>query len=330
MKKLTDLIKSAGLKSRIELNLPDCLKKLNRGEKLRVNIFALGDVGTNLLVGLRLLGGEIISEIGIYDIREEQAERLYLETSQIYSEGRVMPTVRRISQGELFDCDCFIFCASAGIPSAEKGVDVRMAQLDSNGRIISHLAEMLQDREFDGMILLVSDPVDPLCDEFLRLTNLRPAQIRGFGLGVMYARGRFYAERDLRFRSFLNEGRAFGPHGKGLVLANSIDKYDNDISLELTRLAVDANMKVRELGFKPFIAPAFSSGALSIISFLKGEWSYGSFYLGDGSKGAFLGARSKMENGKIVWEDLSLDDELFERIEASYVELVELGELRRG
>ena len=329
MKKLTDLIKSAGLKSRLELNLPESLKKLDRREKLTLNIFALGDVGTNVLVGLRLLGGDVISQIGIYDIREEQGERLYLEASQIYAEGRNMPEVRKISREELFNSDVFVFCASAGIPSAENGVDVRMAQLDSNGRIISHLADMLNGRDYEGMVFVVSDPVDPLCDEFLRLTNLRPSQIRGFGLGVMYARGRFYAERDLRFRAFLNEGRAFGPHGKGLVLANSIEKYDNEISLELTRLAVDANMKVRELGFKPFIAPAFSSGTLSITAFLKGEWSYGSFYLGDGNKGAFLGARSKIENGKIVWEDNMLDDKLFGRIEESYMELVQLAELRR-
>ena len=44
-------------------------------EKVRVNLLALGDVGSTLLLGLRLMGGDVISSMGICDVRENAALR---------------------------------------------------------------------------------------------------------------------------------------------------------------------------------------------------------------------------------------------------------------
>ena len=81
-------------------------------------------------------------------------------------------------------------------------------------------------------------------------------QVRGFGLGVMNARAAYYARKDPRFASFLTEGRSFGPHGEDLVIANSIDRYDDGLSCLLTERTVHANLQMREMGFKPYVAPA--------------------------------------------------------------------------
>ena len=56
---------------------------LSTGGKVRVNLIALGDVGTNVVMGLKLLGGDVIEEIGIYDINSKQLERLELEFNQM-------------------------------------------------------------------------------------------------------------------------------------------------------------------------------------------------------------------------------------------------------
>ena len=48
---------------------------LNKNKKYKVNIFALGDVGGTLLTGLKLLGGDCIYRIGIYDRTEEKVKR---------------------------------------------------------------------------------------------------------------------------------------------------------------------------------------------------------------------------------------------------------------
>ncbi len=331
MKKLTDLTIKRGWGEPIELPIPSALGVLAGGGKVRVHIFGLGDVGRNLLVGLRLMGGTTISKIGIYDINQAQVDRMVMETGQIYC-NEDLPSVEGVSAENLFDCDIFIFAASAGIPQVKEGVDVRMAQLEANSGIISGLAEKYSDalEDYKGMVFVLSDPVDPLCMEFLNLTSLNPWQIRGFGLGVMYARGRFYAERDEKLSSFLEEGRAFGPHGKDLVLANSLENYDQEVSESVTDLAIKSNMEVRALGFKPFIAPAFSSGALSMVSFLKGGWSYGSLYMGNEDNGTFLGVKSRIKDGKVIWEDMDIPDQLFQRIDGAYENLLELERGRRG
>ena len=120
----------------------------------------------------------------------------------------------------------------------------------------------------------------------------------------------YYAKRDPRFSKFLTEGRSFGPHGQELVIADSIENYDDALSRELTEKVVTANLEMRALGFKPFVAPAFSSGALSILLMLRGEWHCGSVYLG----GAFMGVKNRYTPNGLETEILPLPDKLFERI----------------
>ena len=236
--------------------------------------------------------------------------------------------MRIVTEEELFDTDVFIFCASKGVPDLGKekdpDFDVRMAQLDANRGIIEHYAGLARAAEFRGLIAVVSDPVDNLCVAFLDASGLKPWQLRGYGLGVMNARAAYYAERDERFSSYLSEGRAFGPHGQDLVIANSIENYDDELSRELTELATGANLEVRELGFKPYIAPAMSSAAISILLTLRGEWNYGSLYLGDENRGAFLGIRSRFNGDNWDYEDPELPDELYERIRDSYIRLCDI------
>ena len=163
-----------------------------------------------------------------------------------------------------------------------------------------------------------------LCAAFLDESGLEPWQIQGYGLGVMHKRAEYYASKDSRFASYLTEGRAFGPHGKDLVIANSIDRYDDTLSRELTEQAVRANIAVRDLGFKPYIAPALSSAALSILLTLRGKWHYGSLYLGTRERGAFLGMKNRLTEGGWEWEDLDLPEELYERIRNAYDNLCEI------
>ena len=323
MHRIKELIDEIGVDAPVSLEG----HPIRPGEKHRVNILALGDVGTTMLIGLRLMGADVISEIGICDIRPENCERLVREINQIrFPDGEPeLPPVMIVTEEELFDTDVFIFCASRGVPDLGKekdpDFDVRMAQRDANRGIIEHYAGLARRAEYKGLIAVVSDPVDNLCAAFLDASGLKPWQFRGYGLGVMNARAAYYAERDDRFSSYLSEGRAFGPHGQDLVIANSIENYDDELSRELTDLATGANLEVRALGFKPYIAPAMSSAAISILLTLRGEWNYGSLYLGDENRGAFLGIRSRYDGDKWDYEDPELPDKLYERIRDSYIRL---------
>lgn len=305
-----------------QLALDYCPVRLGRPN--RVNILALGDVGTTMLTGLRLLGSDVISSVGICDINRDNLERLEMEMNQIaYPAGSgypPMPEVKVVEEDDMFSCDVFVFCASKGVPALGTSGDVRMAQLSANREIIAHYGEAAARAGFKGLAAVVSDPVDPLSKEFLNTSGLRPSQVQGYGLGVMNARAMYFAARDKKFARYLTEGRAFGPHGEDLVIADSITDYDDAVSRELTRLAVTANMKVRELGYKPYIAPSLSSAALSILLTLRGQWHYSSLYLGDGTKGAFLGIRNRMTENGPEYEETELCEPLYARIRHAYID----------
>jgi hypothetical protein len=293
--------------------------------KKRVHLLAIGDVGSTLLTGLKLLGGDVISSIGICDLSEQITARWEFEMGQIALPWQydAFPEVEVIPPERLFDCDVFIFVASKGIPPVGSQVkDVRMAQFEANAGIVKHYARMARKANFQGLWCAVSDPVDPLAKTAYLESNkdengawdgrgLCPEQVQGFGLGVMNARAAYYAKRDSRFASFLTEGRSFGPHGTGLMVANSIEHYDETLSQELTQLTVTANLKMRELGFKPYVAPALSSGALSILLTLRGEWHCGSVFL----DGVYLGVKNRFTPAGVETELLPhIPDPLFGHI----------------
>ena len=327
MKYIHDLPHDAGIDISSLLKADGCAFRLKG--KNRVNILALGDVGTTMLIGLRLLGSDVISEIGIMDIRKENLERLEMEINQIgYPFGmEELPPVYLTSEKDLFDCDVLIFCASRGVPPVSDGapdpaVDVRMVQLEANREIIKHYADLAKAAGYKGMIAVVSDPVDNLAAAVLDAAELKPWQVQGYGLGVMNMRALYYSER-IRDHSdsislYREEGRAYGPHGQDLVIANSIEHYDHEASVLLTEYTVQANLRVRDLGFKPYIAPALSSAAISILLSLRGEWHYGSVYFGGKHEGAFLGIRNRFTENGIEYEDAALPDELYERVLTAY------------
>ena len=156
------------------------------GTKARVNIVALGDVGTTMLIGLKLLGSDVIESIGICDIRKENTARLEMEMNQIgYPfEGPALPSVEVVPEDELFAGDVLIFCASRGIPPVEPGskTDVRMAQLDANRDIIRHYAGLARNARYQGLVCVVSDPVDNLCAAFLDESGLSHGRFRDTAL----------------------------------------------------------------------------------------------------------------------------------------------------
>ena len=301
-------------------------------KKLRVNIFALGDVGSTLLNGLYLLGGDVIETIGIWDIDPNQMDRFQVEYGQIKGplDPDCFPEVEQVTREDLFGCDVIVFCASRGIPPvSETKADVRMAQWEKNRPLIEEVAREGAKANFKGLLAVVSDPVDLLCKAaYLTAKRENPSwradQIRGYGLGVMNSRGAYYARNNQRFGQYLKEGRAFGPHGNGLVLANSIDNYQEDISLELTRLTIDANLIARGKGYKPYIAPALSSGALSILKTIRQQWHYSSIYMGDSIDGAYFGQRNRLTQSGTEMEEQPLAEDLLKRLTESYKGLREL------
>ncbi|GAA0775185.1 hypothetical protein GCM10008908_26280 [Clostridium subterminale] len=303
-------------------------------QKWRINVVGLGDVGATLLIGLKLLGHDVISSLGIYDKDSKKIDRLNFELSQILScEGKENNLlITPLKEEDLFNCDMFVFCVSVGIPPiGEEQKDVRLVQFDGNRKILKIYGQIARDAKFKGVFAVVSDPVDLLCkslfidsnrnkDGILDFQGLVPEQIRGYGLGVMNGRAAYYSNLREDTKNYLQEGRAFGPHGEGLIIANSIENFNESASDYLTEKTKAANLEVRATGFKPYIAPALSSGALSILDTIKGNFHYSSNFIG----GTYMGCKNKFLNGCTENEILDLPVELMNRLENTYNLLNEL------
>lgn len=282
-------------------------------EALRLNVAGLGDVGGTVLTGLVLLDGPVAG-LGVFDFYRPLMERYRLELNQVLptAPGRIMPRVLPVEETALLDCDALLFAASKGVPPVGSAVsDVRMAQYAANRELLRPYARRARDKGFCGLFCQISDPVDQLARYVFLESNrdeaghfdfkgLLPEQVRGFGLGVMEARTRFAAaERGVDFSS----GTVYGPHGKDLIAANAPGKDYNDVlSRQLSEAAATANLAVRDLGFKPYIAPGLSSAAISILAMLKGEEHAAAVPL----DGAYFGCHSRLTRlgPKLRREDL--------------------------
>lgn len=320
----------------LNTNYPNFLDAIDYStpQKWRINVVGLGDVGATLLIGLKLLGHDVISSLGIYDKDSKKMDRLNFELSQILScEGKEsnLP-ITSLKEEDLFNCDMFVFCVSVGIPPIGKEQkDVRLVQFDGNKKVLKVYGQMARDAKFKGVFAVVSDPVDLLCkslfvdsnrnkDGTIDFQGLAPEQIRGYGLGVMNGRAVYYSNLREDTKNYLQEGRAFGPHGEGLIIANSVENFNESASDYLTEKTKAANLEVRATGFKPYIAPALSSGALSILDTIKGNFHYSSNFIG----GTYMGCKNKFLNGCTENEILDLPIELMNRLENTYNLLNEL------
>ena len=118
-----------------------------RRDRYRVHLLAMGDVGSTLAMGLRLMGGDVISTLGICDVREGVPQRWEFELSQIAGPGEDrLPPVEIVEPDRVLDCDVFLFCASRFVPDTEvKSGDVRMAQYELNRPLAAGYARMARE-----------------------------------------------------------------------------------------------------------------------------------------------------------------------------------------
>lgn len=296
-------------------------------EGFRVTLVGLGDVGGAVLTGLVLLGKEI-AEIAIYDPNQALCARYEMEMNQILPvDDMPLPRVTVCREEDLFRCDLLAFTASRGVPGlGSSAQDVRMAQLEANRTMIAPYARRAREAHFQGIFCQISDPVDHLAREVFLQSNrdergcydfagLLPEQVQGFGLGVMWARAAYFArQKQIPF----DQGRVYGPHGQGLVVANHWGKdYEEDCSQMLTALTREANLRVRDLGFKPYIAPGLSSAAVSLVRLLRGEVHYGSVPCA----GAYFGCRSQFTPQGMSLAREALSPDLMARLRAVHASL---------
>lgn len=131
-----------------------------------------GGVGASAAFNLLIGGGEF--DVVLTDRRPGMALSHVLDLEQVLEQG-ALGTVREGSDDDIRQAD--ILVVTAALPLTVN--DSRMVYLEGNARIVRSVVELLPE-DWPGVLLLVTNPVDPLCTLVQQRTGLDRNRVLGY------------------------------------------------------------------------------------------------------------------------------------------------------
>ena len=191
-------------------------------------IVGTGNVGASIAYAI-LNQRTAVNEIILTDIIAKDAEG---EAMDLRDALAVAPSYVKIKNGTYKDAkDCDIVVITAG--AAQKPGETRMELLNKNANILKGMIEQIMDSGFDGIFLVVTNPMDVLTYLTMKYSGLPSERVIGSGTVLDSARLR------TRIASYLN------------INAKSVHAYQigehGDTELTLWSLADVGGQKVTEL-----------------------------------------------------------------------------------
>ncbi len=194
----------------------------------KIMIVGTGNVGASIAFAL-MNQRTTVNEIVLTDIIAKDAEG---EAMDLRDALAVAPSYVKISSGTYKDArDCDIVVITAG--AAQKPGETRMELLKKNVNILKGMIEQIMDSGFNGIFLVVTNPMDVLTYYTYKFSGLPAEKVIGSGTVLDSARLRS------RIASFLN----VNPKS---VHAHQIGEH-GDTELTLWSLADIGGQKITEL-----------------------------------------------------------------------------------
>ena len=152
----------------------------------KVMIVGTGNVGAS--IGFCLVNQRTaVSELVLTDINMEDAEG---EAMDLRDTLAVSPSFMKIRSGTYKDAgDCDIIIITAGAP--QKPGETRMDLLKKNSAIFKDMIKQIMDSGFNGIFVVVTNPMDVMTYLTMRYSGLPPEQVIGSGTILDSARLRF-------------------------------------------------------------------------------------------------------------------------------------------
>ena len=159
----------------------------------KVMIVGAGNVGASIAFAL-LNQRTAVNEIILTDIIAKDAEGEAMDLNDALA---VAPSYLKIKSGTYKDAkDCDVVVITAG--AAQKPGETRMELLKKNVNILKGMIEQIMDSGFDGILLIVSNPMDVLTYYAWKFSGLPYERVIGSGTVLDSARLR------QRLASYLN------------------------------------------------------------------------------------------------------------------------------
>jgi len=275
----------------------------------RLGVVGLGRIGGTVTAALMATPARCsrIAEVYVHDSDQTNQQRWLFELEAIapWRGGAPTPPVQAASLARVFArSDLVLFCAAHEVPPVGSHDDVRLSQFDPNREILRAVVAAAGKAEYSGLLLVVSDPVECLAQAAFHDSNatakgqfigdgLAPERIGGLALGVMWSRALAAARKGGFESAARRRGAAFGPHSTEVVVFDDVRRPDPRRSALLSTAARKGNFRLREIGYLPFVGPAFSSVALTLPLLLAGREVLASTFL----DGVYFGAPGRYEWG---------------------------------
>jgi len=175
---------------------------------MKVGIIGMGWVGSSVAASLLMRGG--VRELLVNDVRPGLAEGEAMDLAHAAS-FLDAPRVYDATVEAMRACDAIVIAAGRNGRPDESRLDL----LRDNAAVVRALGEQL--RGFQGLLVMVTNPVDVLTHVLLDATGLPPARVIGTGTLLDTARMRHMLARELSVAPQSVHMSVIGEHGDSQV-----------------------------------------------------------------------------------------------------------------
>lgn len=174
----------------------------------KVMIVGTGNVGASIAYCL-INQRTAVSELVLTDINTEDAEG---EAMDLRDTLAVSPSYMKIKSGDYTEAkDCDIIVITAGIP--QKPGESRMDLLKKNASIFKDMVTEIMDNGFDGIFIVVSNPMDVLTYLTWKYSGLPAERVIGSGTILDSARLRYKTAEKIGVHPKSIHAFQVGEHG---------------------------------------------------------------------------------------------------------------------
>lgn len=179
---------------------------------MKVSIIGAGSVGAT--TAFSLAKSNLVDELVIVDLDERRAQGVALDILH----GLSLTQEVKISAGDYDSTvDSNVIIVTIGVP--EKVGESRLVPLQKNADILKDIVPKITKASPNGILLLVSNPVDILAYFAQQISGWDPSRVIGLGTTLDSARLNYLLARDLDVAQTDINGMIVGEHGDSQVVA---------------------------------------------------------------------------------------------------------------
>lgn len=191
--------------------------------KQSIGIIGMGWVGASVAISVLQRG--ICSKLLVNDVKSEIAEG---EAMDLNHGSSFFPSseIRACAIDEMLDCAVIVITAGRGGKSGESRLDL----LKDNIKIAENIADKL--KSYQGILLIVANPVDVLTYYYQKFTGLPSSRVIGTGTMLDTARLRDIIGAKIQVDPKSIQANVIGEHGDSEVVLWNSARVANKLLLE--------------------------------------------------------------------------------------------------